>query len=301
MIARAILPHGAAFVQTSALTWLQGSAEQSATKNFTRRRRTAYSSHVPDKEGNGFGSLNAKKRTDRAMRFFFVRMLSHALYERRWQGSLRACWFSFLRQSSNPVICRSPHLEVGRGSTANKEAHMPNIVPPNPSPISAELAHSIGGDCASEWLNRSPDVTIPPASVVVWRAQCYADAACEYQDRADLLPLLAAWEQGFDSTLSAATATSSAAHVRQLAFDIENSALEVQILLDTVGDKLDRLGTHSESTLSAVTAIHCFVNCAMRDLADILEKTKQVVGAANRMQDHSAVASNVAAHVGGAA
>jgi hypothetical protein len=179
---------------------------------------------------------------------------------------------------------------------------MPNIVPPNPSPVSAELAHSIGGDCASEWLNHlfgdAPSVI--PADPVAWRARCYADAVQEYRDNADFLQLLAAWEKGFDSTMSAATATSGA-NVRQLAFDIENSALQVQILLDTVGDKLDRLGTLDGPTLDAVTAIHCFVSCAMRDVTDILEKTKQVVGAANQMQDHSAVARNAAAHVGGAA
>ena len=107
-------------VQTSALAWLHGSAKQSVTKDFTRRRRTAYSSHVPDKEGNRLGRLKVQKRTDRAMRFFYVRMLSHALYERRWRGSLRACWFSFVHQSTNPVICRSPRLVAGSGSTAQR-------------------------------------------------------------------------------------------------------------------------------------------------------------------------------------
>ncbi|MGZ9045939.1 MAG: hypothetical protein ACXW24_16075 [Telluria sp.] len=94
---------------------------------LAQRRRTAYDSDVPEK-GNRFGSLNRKKRTDRAMRFFYVRMLSHVSYERRWQGSLRACWVFFFHQSSNPVICRPPRLEAGRGLTVKKEALMPSSI-----------------------------------------------------------------------------------------------------------------------------------------------------------------------------
>lgn len=92
---------------------------------LARHRRTAYDSGVPDKEGARLGRLNTHKRTDRAMRFFYVRMPSCALYERRWRGSLRACWFSFVYQSSNPAICRSPRLDAGRGLPHTKEAIMP--------------------------------------------------------------------------------------------------------------------------------------------------------------------------------
>lgn len=110
----------------SSLPRLGAAVSASSTITLARRRRTAYDSPVPDKEGNRLGRLNAKKRTNRAMRFFYVRTPSCALYERRWQGSLRACWFSFLHQSTNPVICRSPRLVAGRGLTAKKEAHMPS-------------------------------------------------------------------------------------------------------------------------------------------------------------------------------
>jgi hypothetical protein len=85
---------------------------------------TLYAGGVPEKKGTGLGRLIRKKRTDRAMRFFFVRMPSYVSYERRWWGRLRACWFFFFHQSANPAICRSPRLAVGRGLTVKKETSM---------------------------------------------------------------------------------------------------------------------------------------------------------------------------------
>lgn len=93
---------------------------------LARHRRRPYDSDVPDKEGNRLGRLNRKKRTDRAMRFFYVCMPLHVSYERRWQGSLRACWVFFFHQSTNPAICCSPRLVAGRGLNAKKEALMPS-------------------------------------------------------------------------------------------------------------------------------------------------------------------------------
>jgi hypothetical protein len=93
---------------------------------LARHRRTPYDPSVPEKKGNRLGRLKSQKRTYRAMRFFFVRMPQHVSYERRWRGSLRACWFSFVHQSTNPAICRSPRLVAGRGLTAQKEALMPS-------------------------------------------------------------------------------------------------------------------------------------------------------------------------------
>jgi len=89
-------------------------------KRLTQRPGLADNKHVPEKEGAGFERLTAKKRTDGAMPFFYVCMSSHVLYERRWRESLRACWFSFLHQSFNPTICRSPRLNAGSGSTAKR-------------------------------------------------------------------------------------------------------------------------------------------------------------------------------------
>lgn len=87
---------------------------------LARRRRRAYASDIPEKEGNGFDSLNTSKRTDRATRFFFVRMLLRVSYERRWRGGLRACWFPLVYQSVNPTTCRSPRLTAGRGVTTHQ-------------------------------------------------------------------------------------------------------------------------------------------------------------------------------------
>lgn len=100
--------------------WLRGAVATA----LASRGRTAYDSPIPEKEGIRLGRLHAQKRTDRAMRFFYVRLPSCVSYERRWRGSLRACWFSFVRQSTNPAICRSPRLVAGRGLTAQKEATM---------------------------------------------------------------------------------------------------------------------------------------------------------------------------------
>ncbi len=71
-------------------------------------------------------------------------------------------------------------------------------------PTSPDMAHSIGIDCAQEWIDRAPDDTSPPASATAWRARCYADAVHEYEDRPDFLQLLAAWEQGFDRRFNGA-------------------------------------------------------------------------------------------------
>lgn len=121
----AALLHGAVLAPVT-LAWLRASAGRRCNLVLARRTRSPYDPCVPEKKGNRFGSLNRKKRTNRAMRFFYVRVLSHVSYERRWQGSLRACWVFFFHQSSNPVICRPPRLEAGRGLTVKKEALMPS-------------------------------------------------------------------------------------------------------------------------------------------------------------------------------
>lgn len=91
-----------------------------------------YPTHAPEKEGARFGSLNTSKRTDRASRFFFVRLPSCASMGRRWRGSLRARWFALVYQSSNPAICRSSRLEAGvRCIHYTKEVPMPSTTPPN--------------------------------------------------------------------------------------------------------------------------------------------------------------------------
>lgn len=111
-------------VQTSALIETGGGAFGLRTIALARCQQTEYSPYVPDKEGNGFDSSTTQKRTDRALRFFYVRMPSCALYERRWRGSRKARWLSFVCRSVNPVICRSPRLTAGRGLPHTKDALM---------------------------------------------------------------------------------------------------------------------------------------------------------------------------------
>lgn len=106
--------------------YAQAHARWHFAKSLAKFPSRRYSSSVPDKEGNRLGRLKRKKRTYRAMRFFYVRMLLRVSYGRQWQGSLRACWFFFFHQSTNPAICRSPRLVAGRGVTAKKEALMPS-------------------------------------------------------------------------------------------------------------------------------------------------------------------------------
>lgn len=132
-------------VQTSALTAMDVDTLTPRKKVVAWRRRTSYYSHVPDKEGNRLGRLKSQKRTDRAMRFFFVRMPLSASYERRWRGSRKACWFSFVHQSSNPATCRPPRLDAGRGLTAQKEAPMP-IATHTPEQSRSEIISRLAGN-----------------------------------------------------------------------------------------------------------------------------------------------------------
>ncbi|MET3130285.1 hypothetical protein AAKU55_000538 [Oxalobacteraceae bacterium GrIS 1.11] len=128
----------------ASLVWLRGAASDARMLALARRRRTAYYADVPDKEGNRFDSLNRKKRTNRAMRFFYVHMPSCAFYERRWWGSLRACWFFFFRQSVNPAICRSPRLTAGHGTTEKKDIRMPNCTS-TPGQFPVDLINRLAG------------------------------------------------------------------------------------------------------------------------------------------------------------
>lgn len=95
-------------------------------KSLAPRAAPAYDYSVPEKKGTWLGRRNRKKRTNRAMRFFYVCMPLFVSYERRWRGSPRACWFFFFHQSTNPATCRPPRLVAGRGLTVKKEAHMPS-------------------------------------------------------------------------------------------------------------------------------------------------------------------------------
>ncbi len=76
----------------------------------------SYACCVPEKKGNKFDSLNCTRRTNRAMRFFYV---CHAFVRTLWAamvGSLRAAGY-LVHQSVNPAICCPPRLTAGRSVT----------------------------------------------------------------------------------------------------------------------------------------------------------------------------------------
>lgn len=78
--------------------------------------RLRYSANVPEKKGNKFSSLNCTRRTNRAMRFFYVRYaFAHSLWA-AMAGSLRAAGY-LVHQSANPAICCPPRLAAGRSVT----------------------------------------------------------------------------------------------------------------------------------------------------------------------------------------
>jgi hypothetical protein len=87
---------------------------------LTTLGRIDHYSSVPDKEGNGFDRLTYKKAHNGAMPFFYVRMLSSVPFMGGGGREARACRFSFLYRSTNPVTCCPPHLVVGRGFIAHK-------------------------------------------------------------------------------------------------------------------------------------------------------------------------------------
>lgn len=78
----------------------------------------------------------------------------------------------------------------------------------------------------------------------------------------------------------------AAISVRQLSFDIDNSANEVQILLgaifekmDTLGENLSAMGPTQGTVLEAIRAVNCFASCALRGVSDILEQNERVLTA----------------------
>lgn len=96
------------------LAWLRAAAQFPAA--LARRRRRAYPSDVPEKEGNGFESPNYTGRRAAPCGNFFVCIASVRLQWAAVVGSLRAAGFRVYR-SLNPTICRPPRLRAGRGVT----------------------------------------------------------------------------------------------------------------------------------------------------------------------------------------
>ena len=93
------------------LSWLRAA--------LARRRRSDYASDVPEKEGNGFGSLNTQS-AQTAQRGFFTCVCFRMSPMSGGGGEALGLAGLFGCQSSNPVTCRPPRLEAGRGVTATQ-------------------------------------------------------------------------------------------------------------------------------------------------------------------------------------
>jgi hypothetical protein len=86
---------------------------------------------------------------------------------------------------------------------------MPSTTTSTKFPISATKAHSIGIDCANEWLNRDAESYTkrtnkvrPPASPDAWRARSLANIVQDTHDQDNFLQVMEAWGKGYDTTLT---------------------------------------------------------------------------------------------------
>lgn len=78
-----------------------------------------YPAKVPDKEGNGFGSL-INIKAHRPRNAAFLRAYAAVRPLGGGSGEASACRFPLVYRSSNPAICRPPRLEAGRGVNHTK-------------------------------------------------------------------------------------------------------------------------------------------------------------------------------------
>ncbi|MES2935299.1 MAG: hypothetical protein V4805_17630 [Pseudomonadota bacterium] len=118
--------HDLAALGTAALSgllpWLSGAIQYAHAKTLATLRRWRYSLRVPKKEGNGFGDLNTPKRTNGAMPFFYVRMLSSALMG--GGGGEAFGLAGFLWCAGSPTLSFAAHpFGDGSGLTAHQGAH----------------------------------------------------------------------------------------------------------------------------------------------------------------------------------
>jgi hypothetical protein len=87
--------------------------------NLTLSPSMAYASFVLDKERNGFGDLRYKKRTGRAMRLFYVRMLSCVPMGGGSGDTFGYAGFPFCTGSPTPLFAAHPFGD-GSGSISQK-------------------------------------------------------------------------------------------------------------------------------------------------------------------------------------
>lgn len=86
---------------------------------LARRLRTAYDANVPEKEGARLGHLNTQSAQTAPCGFFTCVCLRASPMSGGGGEAFGLAGF-FGYQSSNPVICRSPRLDAGRGVTATQ-------------------------------------------------------------------------------------------------------------------------------------------------------------------------------------
>lgn len=93
-----------------------------ATYSLTNWRRVWQSPYVPDKEGNGFESLNNTKAHKRRNAVF---LRAYAVVCLLWAAVVGAFGLlvCFGVPVSQPAICRPPRLRAGSGLTVHQGAH----------------------------------------------------------------------------------------------------------------------------------------------------------------------------------
>lgn len=82
--------------------------------------KICYRSAVPNKEGNGFRSLN---NTEAHKRRNAVFLRAYAVACPLWgavAGRLRPAGLPLVYRSANPAICRPPRFAVGSGATTHQ-------------------------------------------------------------------------------------------------------------------------------------------------------------------------------------
>ena len=153
---------------------------------------------VPAKSGTGFGDLNTQSALT-AQRGFF--MCAHLVRSSMSGDSGEAFGLAggFECRFANPTICRSPRLATGSGvTTTQRGTIMPSTNTPDQFPITADLAHAIGADCAQEWFHLSFKGRMP-SRLPGWRSFYRADFIMRRTTDANVSDLLDAWERGFDA------------------------------------------------------------------------------------------------------
>jgi hypothetical protein len=168
-------------LQSVALAPVPGVAWLCATSGtlppaLARRRRSAYASDVPEKEGNGFDSPNYTGRRAAPCGYFFVCIASVRLQWAAMAGSLRAAGFRVYR-SVNPAICRPPRLTASGGVTTTHGGHMPSSTRTSAqshgsnAPVASQkpeqssihqpfswFAPQLGSDVSAQFVARTMDV-----------------------------------------------------------------------------------------------------------------------------------------------